>query len=171
MDNIFFDLKQLKYLGVGCIIGKTVRIRKPEECVIGDGTIIDDFVYISTPLEIGNNCHIGPNTSISGGEGKFKMGNFSTISHNCTVHCASSDYSKFSLDLPSVPKEMQYGGVVEDVTFGNYVVIGAHSCVLPGVILPDGVACGAFSLLKKQVYEANTLYIGIPAKKFKERTK
>jgi hypothetical protein len=43
MENIFFDLKKLKYLGTGAIIGKTVRIRKPEEAIIGDYTIIDDF--------------------------------------------------------------------------------------------------------------------------------
>ena len=43
MDNIFFDLKRLKYLGVGAIIGKAVRIRRPELCIIGDYKIIDDF--------------------------------------------------------------------------------------------------------------------------------
>jgi acetyltransferase-like isoleucine patch superfamily enzyme len=171
MDNIFFDLKKLKYLGTNCIIGKTVRIRKPEECMIGDNTIIDDFTYISCTIEIGTNCHIASNVALAGGSGKFKMGNFSTLSNNCTVHCASSDYSKFSLDLPSVPKELQYGGVVEDITVGDEVVIGAHSCILPGVVLPNGVACGAFSLLKKQIYEPNMLYIGIPARKYKERTR
>ena len=41
-DNIFFDRSKLKYCGENVIIGKTVRIRKPEECIIGDGTIIDD---------------------------------------------------------------------------------------------------------------------------------
>lgn len=171
MKNIFFDLKKLKYLGVGCIIGKTVRIRKPEQCMIGDYTIIDDFTYFSCSMEIGVHCHIGPNSSISGGKGNFKMGNFSTISHNCTIHCASSDYTRFSLDLPSIPEDSRYGGVVEDVILGDEVVIGAHSCILPGVIVPNGVACGAFSLLKKQVYEPNTLYVGIPAKKYKERTR
>lgn len=169
MDNIFFDLKKLKYLGHGCIIGKTVRIRKPEECIIGDNTIIDDFTYISCTIEIGTNCHIASNVALTGGAGKFKMGNFSTLSNNCTVHCASSDYDKFSMDLPSAPKELQYGGIVENITLGNEVVIGAHSCILPGVILPDGVACGAYSLLRKQTYEANTLYVGIPAKKHKHR--
>ena len=47
LDNIFFDRSKLKYCGENVIIGKTVRIRKPEECIIGDGTIIDDFAYIN----------------------------------------------------------------------------------------------------------------------------
>lgn len=171
MENIFFDLSRLKHLGKGCIIGKTVRIRKPEECIIGDGTIIDDFTYISCTVEIGNNCHIASNVAISGGKGKFTMGNRSTLSNNCTVHCASSDYTKFSMDLPSMPLELQYGGTIENIYIGDEVVIGAHSCILPGVILPNGVACGAYTLVKKQFYEPNTLYIGIPARKFKERAR
>ena len=46
--NIFFDLKKLKHIGKNVIIGKTVRIRRPELVEIGDNTIIDDFCYIST---------------------------------------------------------------------------------------------------------------------------
>jgi UDP-3-O-[3-hydroxymyristoyl] glucosamine N-acyltransferase len=46
MDNIFFDKSKLKYCGKNVIIGKTVRIRKPEDCIIGDNTIIDDFAYM-----------------------------------------------------------------------------------------------------------------------------
>ena len=169
MDNLFFDLKQLRYLGEGCIIGKTVRIRRPELCIIGDGTIIDDFTYISCAIEIGNNCHIASNVSISGGAGKFTMDDYSTISNQCSLHCASSDYAKISLDLPSVPKELQFGGTVADITAGKFVVIGAHSCILPGAIMPDGFACGAHSLIKGGRYEPYTLYIGIPAKAYRKR--
>lgn len=169
MENIFFDKSKLKYCGENVIIGKTVRIRKPEECIIGDNTIIDDFAYISCPIEIGNNCHIASHVSISGGEGKFYMGNYSTISNHSSVHCASSDYSKLSLDLPSVPKELQYGGEIGEVIIGDYVTIGAHSCILPNVKIPDGFACGAYTLLKPSNYLSWGLYLGIPAKFLKIR--
>ena len=169
MENIFFDKKKLKYCGENVIIGKTVRIRKPEECIIGDNTIIDDFAYISCEIEIGKNCHIASHVSISGGLGKFKMGDYSTISNHCSVHCASSDYWTISLDLPSIPKEIQYVREVADIIIENYVTIGAHSCILPGVTLPEGFACGSFSLLKPQKYNPYSLYVGIPAKFVKER--
>lgn len=168
-ENIFFDKSKLKYCGENVIIGKTVRIRKPEECIIGDNTIIDDFCYISCDVEIGNNCHISSNVSISGGSGKFKMGNFSTISSHCSIHCASSDYGEISLDLPSVPENLQFGGVVENVNIGSFVTIGSHSCALPGVIIPNGVAFGAYSLITKKDYESFSLYVGIPCKFFKKR--
>jgi len=169
MSNIFFDTSKLKYCGKNVIIGKTVRIRKPEECIIGDNTIIDDFTYISCSIEIGKNCHIASHVSISGGQGVFKMGNYSTISNHSSIHCASSDYSKVSLDLPSVPMEFQFGGSVENIEIGDFVTVGAHSCILPGVKIPNGFSCGAFSLLKNMVYEEWSLYGGIPAKFFKKR--
>lgn len=160
-DHIFFDINQLKHIGKDVIIGKTVRIRKPEEVSIGDGTIIDDFTYISCAMTIGKNCHIASNVSISGGKGRFFMGDFSTISNGCSVHCASSDYRKCSLDLPSVPENMQFGGEVSDIKIGSFVTIGAHSCILPGSQIPEGTALGAYTLIKNtSKLEAYHLYVG-----------
>jgi acetyltransferase-like isoleucine patch superfamily enzyme len=170
-DNIFFDKSKLKYCGKNVIIGKTVRIRKPEECIIGDGTIIDDFTYISCSIETGKNCHIASHVSISGGSGKLKIGDYSTISNHCSIHCASSDYSSVSLDLPSVPKEQQFGGMVKNIIIGDFVTIGAHSCILPGVTIPDEFACGSFSLITEQKYEKSSLYVGIPAHFLKLRNR
>lgn len=169
MENIFFNKKDLKFCGKNVIIGKTVRIRKPENVSIGDNTIIDDFTYISCSLTIGKNCHIASNVSISGGKGHLYIGDYSTISNHSSVHCASSEYENMSLDLPSVNEINQFGGEVGDVFIGNYVTIGAHSCILPKVKLPDGFACGAFSLIKETNYEPYSLYVGTPAKFIKKR--
>jgi dTDP-4-amino-4,6-dideoxy-D-glucose acyltransferase len=164
MENLYFDITRLKHLGAGAIIGKAVRIRRPEECVIVEGTIIDDFAYIACPIEIGNYCHIASHVSISGGAGRFKMGNYSTLSNHCSVYCASSDYSSISLDLPSVSPDQRFGGHVADVTLGDYVTVGSHSSVLPGSRLPIGSAFGAYSLVNGVDYQPLGLYVGIPAK-------
>ena len=58
MNNIYFDLNDLKKCGKNVIIGKTARIRYPELVSIGDNVIIDDFCYISTELQIKSNVHI-----------------------------------------------------------------------------------------------------------------
>lgn len=169
MDNLFIDLKRLKYFGVGAIIGKTVRFRRPEDTIIGDYSIIDDFAYISSALEVGRHCHIASHVSISGGAGRFMIGNYSTISNHCSIHCASSEYESVSLDLPSVSPEMRFGGEVRDVTLAEYVIVGAHSCILPGAFLPAGSAFGAYSLIKQADYTAFGLHVGIPAKFVKRR--
>jgi acetyltransferase-like isoleucine patch superfamily enzyme len=162
MDNIFFDISKLKHLGKNVILGKTVRIRKPEEVTIGDECIIDDFTYISCGMDLGNNSHIASNVSISGGAAgkKFIMGSYSTISNGTSVHCASSDYRKCSLELPTIPLKEQTGGIQADIVIGDYVTIGAHSCILPGVIIPEGVAFGAYTLIKPKKFLPYHLYVG-----------
>lgn len=163
MDNIFFDTDRLKYLGKNVILGKTVRIRKPEEVSIGDGSIIDDFTYISCAMDLGNNSHIASNVSISGGAlgKKLIMGSYSTISNGSSIHCASSDYRKCSLELPTIPSNEQTGGIALDIYIGDYVTIGAHSCVLPGVVIPEGVAFGAYTLIKPKKLLPYHLYVGV----------
>lgn len=161
MENIFFDLNKLKYLGKDCIIGKSVRIRNPERCIIGDGTIIDDFTYISSTLITGKHCHIASNITISGGSGVLTLGDYVGISAGSTVFCASSDYNKVCLDMPSVPKNQMFGGETRNIKIGSFVLLGAQSCVLPGAIIPDGFSCGAYSLIQPDVkYEPWSIYVG-----------
>jgi len=172
MTNIFFDKSKLKHLGSGVIIGKTVRIRKPKEVSIGDKSIIDDFTYISVAMEMGHNSHIASNVSISGGGlgKKFTIGNYSTISNGSSVHCASSGFRECTLELPSVPTEEQFGGDARDITLGDYVIVGAHSCILPGVVVPEGVAFGAYTLVKPDVeLLPYHLYVGVECRDVGER--
>ncbi len=163
-DNIFFDLSRLKHLGKGVIIGKTVRIRRPELVEIGDGSIIDDFTYISTPLRIGKNCHIAAGVNISGGGGYVEFGNYVAVSAGCSIHAASSEYISASLDYPSVPADVRFGGIIGDIKFEDFVILGAHSIVLPGVHLPEGFASGAKTIVRNRKYEPWTLYSGDEAK-------
>jgi len=171
-ENIFFNLQDLKFLGEGVIIGKTVRIRKPSKVSIQSGSIIDDFTYISVEMDLGHNSHIASNVTISGGQAgkKFTMGNYSTISNGSSIHCASSGFRECTLELPSIPSEDHVGGIIEDVTIGDYVTIGAHCCILPGVIVPEGVAFGAYTLVKPNVkLKPYHLYAGIDCKDMGER--
>jgi acetyltransferase-like isoleucine patch superfamily enzyme len=171
-ENIFFDVSRLKHVGKNVIIGKTVRIRQPEKVSIGDNTIIDDFTYISCAANIGKNCHIASNVSISGGKGTFTMGNYSTLSNGCSVHCASSDYRECSMDLPSVAEEKQFGGVIADVSMASFVTVGAHSCLLPGAKLPEGSAFGAYTMVKaSNDLQAYHLYVGSSCRDLGPRSK
>lgn len=160
MDNIFFNLQLLKFLGNGAIIGKTVRIRKPAQVSIGKGTIIDDFTYISGSAEIGAYCHISPNTTVSGGLGFLKMGNYVGIGPGCSINLSSSDFIKAGLDLPSAPEELRFGGQCSKVEMEDFVLLGAHTVVLPGTFLPEGFATAAGTIVRKRHYEPWTLYGG-----------
>jgi galactoside O-acetyltransferase len=169
MDNLFFDLKRLKYLGAGAIVGRAVRIRQPERVSIGDHTIIDDFTYISAALETGRYCHIASQVCISGGRGALRLGHFVGIAAGSTLHTASSDYLGASFDLPSIPAEFQFGGVCEDLVFEDHVLLGAQTVVLPGVHLPEGFACAAHTVIRKRDYMPWTLYGGYECQRLYRR--
>ncbi len=169
MENLFFDKKELKYCGENVIIGKTVRIRKPQEVIIGDNVIIDDFTYIPCALEIGCYTHIGANCSFIGGPGKVKIGSFVNIAPSCQIVTASNDYYGGELVGPAIPKKFSGEAIVEPIEIGDFVLLACNTTILPGSILPEGMATGAFTLVKKQEYKEWSLYVGIPCKYMSKR--
>jgi len=158
--NIFFNPEDLNFLGKNVIVGKTVRIRQPQKVTIDQESIIDDFTYISAALEVKKFVHIASSCTISGGNGHCVIGNFSTLATHVSIHCGSTDYTSLTLDHPAVPEELRFGGENGDISIGDFCVIGAHSCILPGVTIPDGVAFGAYSLIKNREYQPYHLYAG-----------
>ncbi len=164
MENIFFDKHDLKYCGNNVIIGKTVRIRRPQDVVIGDNVIIDDFAYIPCALEVGNYTHIGASCSMIGGSGSIKIGSFVNIAPSCQIVTASNDYKGGGLVGPTIPAEFAGEAIVEPVIINDYALLGCNTTVLPGAVIPEGMSTGAFSLVTKKEYKSWSLYIGIPVK-------
>jgi acetyltransferase-like isoleucine patch superfamily enzyme len=148
-ENLFFDKNDLKYCGKNVIIGKTVRIRDPSKVSIGDNVIIDDYTYISGNVNIGDYVHIAPSCVLSGSTGLIEMQPFSGLSAGCKVYGGSSNYLKVGLDIPTIPKELQYNLIIDNTILESFALIGANSIVLPGCILPQGLAVAAAVTVKK----------------------
>ena len=162
-ENIFFDLKDLKYCGENVIIGKTVRIRNPELVEIGDYTIIDDFTYISGEADIGQYAHIAASCSLQASKSKITIGDFAGLASGVRVFAASADYIKCSFDTAPVPQQKMYGGIFDEVIIDDLVWIGANSVILPGVKLPIGFTAGALMKLEKNYrYKPWTIINGNP---------
>lgn len=169
MENIFFDKRDLKYCGKNVIIGKTVRIRRPQDVVIGDNVIIDDFTYIPCALEIGNYTHIGASCTMIGGSGKITIGSFVNIAPSCQIVTASNDYKRGGLVGPAIPAAFADKPIVKPIIIHDYALFGCNTTILPGVVIPEGMSTGAFSLVTKQDYKEWCLYTGIPVKLHCER--
>jgi acetyltransferase-like isoleucine patch superfamily enzyme len=170
VENIFFDIKELKACGKNVIIGKTVRIRYPHLVSIGDNCIIDDFTYISTKLRLEGYNHISSGCKIIGGpQSSFVMKPFSTLAPNVVVSAGSDDYVG-GIATPFVNKEFKGAVKYGEIILGRHSVIGSGSILLPNVVLKDGASVGALSLVNQSLDEW-TLYAGIPAKKIKSRNK
>lgn len=92
--------------------------------VIGSGTYIGAFSFISDQTVIGENCYIGSNVTI---KGKVHIGDDCVIQSGAVI---GEDGFAFIRDVDSVNFVKHYGGV----NIGNHVSIGANTCVCRGAI-------------------------------------
>lgn len=164
------DLEKLgfKSIGKNVLISDKCSIYNPEKISIGDNVRVDDFCILSGDIQIGNYIHISAYSALFGGAG-IVMQDFSGLSSRGTVYSVSDDYSGEFLTNPMVPekyRKVQY----EKVVFEKHSLVGAGSIILPGVILKEGTAVGANSVVAKST-DGWSVYAGTPAKKIKNRKK
>jgi galactoside O-acetyltransferase len=154
-------------------ISRNCAIIGAQNVRIGSHVRIDDYVVISAgsgSLLAGNHVHIAAGAYL-GCAGGITLADFSGISHGAKVYSASDDYSGAALTNPTVPKK--YLNVdVAPVLLGRHAIVGAGSIVLPGVILSEGTAVGAMTLIKRGFKTDDwAVYFGAPARKVADRSK
>jgi acetyltransferase-like isoleucine patch superfamily enzyme len=158
-----------KKLGKNVRISEKASIYNADEIEIGDNSRIDDFCVISGKVTIGRNVHIAIFVNISGGTEGVILEDFCGISYGSHVFSQSDDYSGMALTGPTIPDK--YKKVTKKIVrIGRHCVVGANSVVLPGVILMEGTSIGAMTLVMKST-EPWSIYVGIPARKLRERKK
>lgn len=170
-ENIFFDIKKIKKIGKNTIVGKTVRLRHPELCTIGNNSIIDDFTYISTKLKIGSFSHIASHVTIAGGKDvSCKLGDFSGIGSGTRIYCDTSDFEDEITSI--IPRKFKKTSTSGDVIMERFTATGGNVVVLPKVVIPEGTVIGALSLVPSNIeLKSWTIYAGIPIKPIKKRNK
>lgn len=156
-------------LGENVLISECASIYNPGNIALGNNLRIDDFCVLSAGdegIEIGNYIHLGVGVTLIG-RGAIRLEDFSNLSSRVAVYSSSDDYSGATLTNPMVPEE--YKAVIhEPVRIGRHVIIGSGAVILPGVVLEEGAAVGALSLV---THDCRTfgIYAGAPAKFIKER--
>lgn len=147
------------------IISANSRIRHPEHLVVGDDSIIDDFCYISTRVQIGRCTHIASGCTIGGGaQFTFSVGDFSSISAGVRIWCTSDDFVNDVVTiLPPGAPNVKANLFCGDVRFGHYTAVGANSVVLPKNHIPEGTVIGALSFVPFQFdFKPWSVYAGNP---------
>jgi galactoside O-acetyltransferase len=158
-----------KAFGKNVLISNKASIYKPETISLGDNVRIDDFSVLvgGVGIEIGNYVHIACFCALYGGSGII-MEDFSGLSSRVTIYSESDDYSGSSLTNPTIPllykPKYQKGKVI----LKKHTIVGVNSTILPGVLVEEGAAIGAYCFVTKSC-EPWSIYFGIPAKKLKNR--
>lgn len=140
------------------IVSPNCRIRYPEAFHVGDNSIVDDFGYFSTRVEIGVGCHVASGVTIAGGKDRlFKLGDYSGVASGVRIYCTSNDYVN---ELVTIGGSSALEG---DVIFENYTGVGANTVVLPNNVIPEGTVIGALSFVPANFkFEPWSVYFGNP---------
>lgn len=136
---------------------------------IGNHVRIDDFCVLSAGIggiNIGNYIHIAVFSSLIGA-GNISLADFCNISSRVSIYSSNDDYSGSAMTNPMLPSTLT-NIQSADVKLESHVIVGSGSVILPDVILEQGVAIGALSLVKQNCQRFG-IYAGVPAKRVAER--
>lgn len=165
------QLQQMGFASIGnnVLISDKASFYNCKNINIGNNVRIDDFCVLSAGdggINLGDYIHIAA-FSLLIGAGKITLEDFSGLSSRVSIYSSSDDYSGLSMTNPMIPKK--YTNVSsKDVIVRRHVIIGSGSVILPGVVLEDGVAIGALSLVTKSCGRFS-IYAGNPARRIKKR--
>lgn len=172
--NSFYSQEELREIGLlsvgeNVLISKKTSIYNPGAIFVGNNVRIDDFCILSGKITIGSYSHIAAYTALYGGEVGIEMHDFANISSKTIVYAAIDDFSGNTLMGPTVPN--QYKNVkAGKVILKKHVIVGAHSIIFPNVVIGEGAAVGAMSMVKDNLDDWY-IYAGVPVRKIKAREK
>jgi acetyltransferase-like isoleucine patch superfamily enzyme len=151
-------------------IFETAKIVNSSSLTIGDNSQIDDFVFLNAGQKtiIGQFVHISSFCSITGG-GTLIMEDFSGLAAGCRIITGSDDFSGNGLTNPTVSEKFKNvsKGVV---TISRHAILGVNVIVFPGVIIGEGAAVGAGSIVRKNL-NPWTIYAGTSCREVRSRNK
>lgn len=162
------EMMGFKRLGKNIKVSDKASIYDFEKIEIGDNSRIDDFCILSGKISVGNNVHIAPYCLVAGGEKGIVLENFSGLAYKVQVFTQSDDYSGKTMTNPTVPEKYK-NEIKKEIVIKKHVIVGAGSMILPGVVLAEGTAIGAMSLVRKST-DPWSIYLGNPAVKLKKRS-
>jgi len=157
------DISRLKYIGPSVKIYEMAKIARPEVVELGDGTQIDDFVFINggQGIRIGQYNHIASFVSIIGG-GRLTTGDYVGIAAGARIVTGTHHYGDGRRISPLIPEEEQC--VIRGVVIlEKDVFIGTNAIIHPNVTIGEGAIIGSGGLVLQDV-EPWTINVGVPVR-------
>lgn len=158
-----------RFAGTGVKISTRCAIYDAQSISIGHCSRVDDFCVLSGQLTIGDHCHVTPQCLLAGGRPGVELADFCTLAYGVRIFAQSDDYSGESMTNSTVPREFKQEKFAP-VKLKRHVIVGANSCILPGVTVEEGCSVGAMSLLTGST-EPWGIYYGVPATRRRERSR
>lgn len=171
MDRSELEGIGFKSLGRNVSIDRSVFIIGPEHIEIGDNVRIDVGAVILAKkgyLKLSNHIHISSGVRLSCGGG-IEIGDYCTVSFGSSLISSTDNFDGDYFVGPQNPvnlTDVKYAPII----LKKHSHVTAHCCVMPGVVMGEGVVLGANSLAKMgSVFEPWHFFWGSPAVKQKPR--
>lgn len=157
------DIGKLKCVGERARIYDMAKIVRPEVVEIGEGTQIDDFVFMNggQGIRIGQYNHIASFVSVIGG-GELVTKDYVGIAAGARIITGTHHYGDGRRISPLIPEEDQCiirGRVVLE----QDVFIGTNAIIHPGVTIGEGAIIGSGGLVLHDVAPW-TINVGVPVR-------
>lgn len=134
---------------------------------IGSDTFLAPNCTLVGDVTIGDNCSIWFNAVVRGDVNYIKIGNYSNIQDNVTIH---GTFEKNGTDIGNYVN-VGHNALVHGCVIHDYVLIGMGAIVMDKAIIESNVIIAAGAIvLENMVCESGYLYAGVPAKKIKPLT-
>lgn len=172
MESSFYSEDELIKLGfakigTNVLISKKASIYGIKNIKIGSNVRVDDFCVLSGNIELGNYVHIATATLLFGGSIGIELEDYTAISSRSALYAESDDYTGVAMTNPMVPDK--YRNILQGrICLKKHSIVGTACTIMPGVILEEGTAIGAMSLVNKST-EPWGIYFGIPCKRMRDR--
>lgn len=137
---------------------------KPGTIIVGKKCRFDQYTMVLAyggTIKLGDNVSLNP-FSIIYGQGGVEIGSDTRIAAHVVI--VASDHRFDSPDLSIREQGLRRKGI----RVGRDVWIGAGAKILDGANIGDGCVIGANAVVKGTL-EPNGLYVGVPARRIKER--
>lgn len=131
---------------------------------IGDDTFIAPNCTLVGDVQIGAHCSIWFNAVVRGDVNYIKVGDYSNIQDNVTIH---GTYQKNGTDIGNYVN-IGHNAIVHGCVIHDHVLIGMGAIVMDKAIIESNVIIAAGAVVLENTHcEGGYLYAGVPAKKIK----
>ena len=133
---------------------------------MGDPIYIDPLGAVIGDVELGEHVSIWSNAVVKGDPCAIRIGAWSNIQDNCTVH-AGPDNTAYIGEYCVVG----HGAILHGCTIGNGCMVGMGSIVMNDAVLGDGCLVGAGTLITEgKTFPPGSLIMGSPGKVMRQLT-
>ena len=134
---------------------------------IAEDTFLAPNCTIVGEVTIGEHCSVWFNAVVRGDVNYIKIGNYSNIQDNVTIH---GTYLKNGTEIGNYVN-IGHNAIIHGCKIEDYVLIGMGSIVMDKAIIESKVIIAAGAVvLENMRCESGYLYAGVPAKKIKPLT-